>query len=498
MGASETLNMLHTVLALLCLLSIMAQADNRRLLTGANLTTQQWNYTRAPGYHRGLHRSRFGLQNNDLPPDQRGPCTFDGPITCPFISTFQELVNWNETQAKQQKANPFTPAPKDPGTPVLYMINDFNGGYNEDVDVYYRKGFGGWDVVDAFVYFGHTHVTVPPVAWINDCHARNISILGTMIVEDYAAAKSLADNQEAVVVQLARLAEYYGFDGWLINIEADYKPDKAKQLLSRLETELHKRRGLGASVMMYDSLTANGDNGYQNALDDQNYGYFNESSTLLTNYWMDAAGDALRKSVETAGDRASDVVIGIDCFGRETYYRAGLVDVPIRQVVAVKKNLSVGIYSPGWTYQLYPGRDGDGDRPKCGRSDAVSRATCQDWINRDKKFWIGIKDAWKGGPAPPSPPAPPAPTEKCCTDCVAPQVKYFSVDVPHGFCGETCIRPRSFGLFHLFEKNLTKAIDNTPCIEQFTPTGGHYTNYTSTVTHGVPGLKVTLDLYGPV
>merc|ERR1712166_676234 len=88
--------------------------------------------------------------------------------------------------------------------------------------------------------------------------------------------------------------------------------------------------------------------------------------------------------------------------------------------------------------------------------------------------------------------------EKCCTDCVAPEVKYFSVDVPHGFCGETCINPKKYFIFKLFEKNLTKAIDNTPCMEQFTPTGGHYTNYTSTVTHGVPGLKVTLDLYGPV
>merc|ERR1712166_1185303 len=88
--------------------------------------------------------------------------------------------------------------------------------------------------------------------------------------------------------------------------------------------------------------------------------------------------------------------------------------------------------------------------------------------------------------------------EKCCTDCVAPEVKYFSVDVPHGFCGETCINPSKYWIFKVFEKNLTKATDNTPCIEQFTPTGGHYTNYTSTVTHGVPGLKVTLDLYGPV
>jgi len=87
----------------------------------------------------------------------------------------------------------------------------------------------------------------------------------------------------------------------------------------------------------------------------------------------------------------------------------------------------------------------------------------------------------------------------CCNSCTAPEQKYFSVDVPHGFCGETCIDPSRFWLFKVFEKNLTKATDNTPCSEQFTPTGGHYSKYQSTVTHGVPGLlAVTLDLYAPV
>jgi len=87
----------------------------------------------------------------------------------------------------------------------------------------------------------------------------------------------------------------------------------------------------------------------------------------------------------------------------------------------------------------------------------------------------------------------------CCTDCAEPLEKYYSVDVPHGFCGETCMDPKKYWLFKIFESNLTKATDNTPCAEQFTPTGGHYTNYSSTVTHGVPGLlSITLDLFAPV
>jgi len=87
--------------------------------------------------------------------------------------------------------------------------------------------------------------------------------------------------------------------------------------------------------------------------------------------------------------------------------------------------------------------------------------------------------------------------EPCCKSCEAPLAKYYSVDVPHGFCGETCMDPSKFWIFKIFESNLTVATDNSPCAEQFTPTGGHYTDYTSTVTHGFPGLKITLDLYGP-
>lgn len=99
-----------------------------------------------------------------------------------------------------------------------------------------------------------------------------------------------------------------------------------------------------------------------------------------------------------------------------------------------------------------------------------------------------------------SPPTPnvTAAEGPCCKTCAEPLEKYYSVDVPHGFCGETCMNPKRYWIFKIFESNLTKAEDNTPCSEQFTPHGGHYTKYQSTVTHGFPGLSITLDLYAPV
>merc|ERR1719401_1709170 len=88
----------------------------------------------------------------------------------------------------------------------------------------------------------------------------------------------------------------------------------------------------------------------------------------------------------------------------------------------------------------------------------------------------------------------------CCDkECELPLVKFFSTDAPHGFCGEACMDPGKYSLYHRFEANLTRATSDHPCSMQLTPSNKQrYTEYTSTVTHGVPGLlSVTLDLYAP-
>jgi len=70
--------------------------------------------------------------------------------------------------------------------------------------------------------------------------------------------------------------------------------------------------------------------------------------------------------------------------------------------------------------------------------------------------------------------------------------KYYSIAAskagkPH--CGEVCMNPSKYNLFHFFEKNLTKATTDSPC------EGFGYTVYDSTVSHGFGPVKITLDLY---
>ena len=82
--------------------------------------------------------------------------------------------------------------------------------------------------------------------------------------------------------------------------------------------------------------------------------------------------------------------------------------------------------------------------------------------------------------------------DPCCHHCEAPKKKYYSIadDSGRWLCGETCIRPSAYPVYHVFEKNLTFVRgDDAACADL------GYGAYVATATHGVPGLACTLDLY---
>jgi len=92
------------------------------------------------------------------------------------------------------------------------------------------------------------------------------------------------------------------------------------------------------------------------------------------------------------------------------------------------------------------------------------------------------------------PPAVTLEAEPCCQHmCKDPaEAKYYSLAkslLGTRHCGECCMDPRQYPLYHHFEANLTKADNDSPC-----KTFG-YTKYDSTVTHGFWKVKMTLDLY---
>merc|ERR1711871_87623 len=82
---------------------------------------------------------------------------------------------------------------------------------------------------------------------------------------------------------------------------------------------------------------------------------------------------------------------------------------------------------------------------------------------------------------------------ECCSGACTweGEEKYYSVDTRHDLCGECCMKPEDYNLYHIFERGLKKAEDGdlSPC------TTLNYPKYTETVTHGAGPIKMTLDLY---
>jgi len=96
-------------------------------------------------------------------------------------------------------------------------------------------------------------------------------------------------------------------------------------------------------------------------------------------------------------------------------------------------------------------------------------------------------------PTPPTPPTPPKAKPCCQGHCAdSSKAKYYSIAKSlfgKKHCGECCLDPKKYDLFHFFESNLTKADNDSPC-KAF-----GYTTYDSTDTHGFGPVSVTLDLY---
>ena len=70
------------------------------------------------------------------------------------------------------------------GVPRLLVCHDMAGGYHVDAwaqgcecrDPFY---ISHWHLIDTFVYFSHSFVTIPPPGWINSAHLHNVEVKKT-------------------------------------------------------------------------------------------------------------------------------------------------------------------------------------------------------------------------------------------------------------------------------------------------------------------------------
>ncbi|CAI8597376.1 unnamed protein product [Vicia faba] len=243
----------------------------------------------------------------------------------------------------------------------LLVCHDMAGGYSDDKwiqggtnpDAY---AIWHWHLIDVFVYFSHSLVTLPPPCWINTAHRHGVKVLGTFITEwdeGKATCDVLLSTKESAQMYAERLAELavrLGFDGWLINMEVKLDPKQIpnlKEFVDHLSLTMHSSLP-GSLVLWYDSVTIDGELKWQDQLNEYNKPFFDICDGIFVNYTWEESYPKL--SADVAGDRKFDVYMGIDVFGRNTY-GGGQWNANVALDVIRKNEVSAAIFAPGWVYE---------------------------------------------------------------------------------------------------------------------------------------------------
>ena len=205
-------------------------------------------------------------------------------------------------------------------------------------------------------------VVVPPDIWIEQAHQAHKLVLGTFLFEgkgDSIHAQKFLESEAtrlSTATKLVDLCVFYGFDGFLINIETDLGRTLSGALVSfltHLRAELKARvgsyaqvpasslmpcslpclslslysrlpvfRNLHGQVIYYDSLDQDGRAKHLNALIGHNKAYFEACDGIFVNYqWFDY--DTVARSRAEAGHRPFDVYAGVDVWARNCRYDEG-------------------------------------------------------------------------------------------------------------------------------------------------------------------------------
>lgn len=308
-------------------------------------------------------------------PDPLPARYYDKDTTRPisfYLSMLEELLAWtplmedgfNVALEPLECRQPPLSSPR----PRTLLCHDMMGGYLEDrfiqgSEVQNPYSFYHWQYIDIFVYFSHHTVTIPPVCWTNAAHRHGVCVLGTFITEWQEGGKLceafLAGDErsfQAVADRLVQIAQFFRFDGWLINIENSLSPAAVRNtplFLQYLTRQLHQQVP-GGLVLWYDSVVQSGQLKWQDELNEQNRVFFDSCDGFFTNYnWRE---DHLKRMVAQAGERLADVYVGIDVFARSNVV-GGRFDTDKSLELIRKHGFSAALFAPGWVYECLEKND---------------------------------------------------------------------------------------------------------------------------------------------
>ncbi len=230
--------------------------------------------------------------------------------------------------------------------------------YIEPQNKFNLYNFTHWSYVDVLNWFtGAAAVNIPARPWVEAAHKNGVKVIGTVFFAP-AVYGGKADTVATLLEmdeygrfpyadKLVEIANYYGFDGWLMNQETDLtfvknadneivegqfdyqRAAKLAKKMQRFMAYLTKAAPEHMEVHWYDSMLLDGSVKWQNQLNDLSSPFFEInksdgviaseniqgriSDSIFLNYWWDA--DMVENSVKKINQlnrSAYDMYFGAD------------------------------------------------------------------------------------------------------------------------------------------------------------------------------------------
>lgn len=283
----------------------------------------------------------------------------------PFSLTLDQLTKWSPNSPLTDKGNISTVPlnkrfiaelgnsnqPLDSQVKVLIAPDGMNNfaNYITEQQKFNLYNFTHWSHIDVLNWFAGTAnetVSLPARPWVETAHRNGVKVIGTVYlsVAQYGGdvetvAQLLQQNVKGefpLANKLIALAEFYKFDGWLINPETNLtyvKNDKGEVIQDQFEYENAARLGKkmlefmqyltsiapkAMEIHWYDSMLLDGSVKWQNELNNKNAPFLQNSKqrisdAMFMNYWWDAdMVKASRDYVTKLGRSQYDLYFGAD------------------------------------------------------------------------------------------------------------------------------------------------------------------------------------------
>lgn len=295
------------------------------------------------------------------------------PDQPPFALTLKQARDWSP-QAETASADNVSKVPLarrisaplagqqqlDTQAKVLYAPDGMNNfaNYLTMQPQFNLYNFTHWSQIDVLNWFAGTAdltVQIPARPWVDTAHKNGVKVIGSVFLgiaqwggnPDTVEALLEQDQQGRFILadKLIQMADYYGFDGWLINQETDLTavkdgqnqlvkgkkdPERGRDLAKRLVAfmqYLTANAPQGMEIHWYDSMLASGEVRWQNQLNAKNQQFLQaqvpSADAIFLNYWWDQAmvRSSRQKALEL-GRSPYDVYTGVDLWPSRDAQRA--------------------------------------------------------------------------------------------------------------------------------------------------------------------------------